>query len=59
MLCLQEAGEEGDGQAQTDTAEQAPAPPPEAPSTATVLARMVVSFFTSLVPAQPPAMNGN
>lgn len=31
----------------------------EAPSTPVVLLRMLVSFFTSLVPAPPPAVNGN
>lgn len=51
-----EAGEEA---APAENTQQAP-PPADAPAfTPTVLLRMLVTFFTSLVPAPPPAVNAN
>lgn len=56
---FQAAGEQQATQdAPSEPAQQAP-PPPDMPSTSTVLLRMLVTFFTSLVPAQAPPVNGN
>ncbi|XP_076449741.1 homocysteine-responsive endoplasmic reticulum-resident ubiquitin-like domain member 2 protein [Babylonia areolata] len=48
-----------DDDSSSQSAAADPSPQSEVPSTSTVLVRMLVSFFTSLVPAPPPAVNGN
>lgn len=51
--------QEGEAAAPLDDNQQAAEPEQDAPSTSMVLLRMLVSFFTSLVPERPPAVNGN